>query len=578
MHHFLHQNQGKISFKAAIFGLALVLVLGTSGMSFIKLVRKATDNRELMTDLPIVFAAHQTPSLIIDLDRAGLDTAVILANSIIDIIGPRDVSAKENFEMTLASVEKEEYELKIKSKKPTFRPGRYQVSARFVTPQGVRDYSQDFYWGVLALNTNKSVYLPYEQAYLQMAVLDDKGDTICDADLRLKVKSENLKIEQVLSTQDGTIVRNPQCGPNNVIDTPDYYAYYQLGGPGVYQLELVAETVNGPRAMQDFIEVKEFAPFEVERIGPTRIYPLADYQMKFNIKANQDFQGQVIEIVPADFEVAYYSWSEMTEGRKVEEQTVISMSSKATSPNNNSSSSSNSKQVIWPVNWQAGQIYQLSYTFDASDISPEFYLLGPLTIGGWQEARHWQIAADTIDAYIYTPSTACTDPDPAHWTSVGNACDAAQYDDTWASRDVPGAEDDPSTHILADANNAPSGDGIISVVEIGVECHTEKNVNSTIHLIPVFGGITDGNGVYNFLNINTIDDDVTQYFVITDDTNGPGTWSWSTTRSITHRALIQSLIVLTQLVLARQLLFRLIGLILMVVASKLRPRFVKLIH
>ena len=348
MYNFLQKNQGKISLKTAIFGLALILIASTSGFSMIKFIKKATQEGDLTAGLPIVFAADEEAIFKIDLGQIDLE------QSEIDIAGPGQ--SQEKFEIAMVLLDNGQYELKVKPKKPTIKPGRYQVSARFVTPQGIKDYSQDFYWGVLALNTNKSVYLPNERAYLQMAVLTDEGNTICDADLTLKIKNEEIEV-----------IRNPQCGPNNVIDTPDYYAYYQLGGAGTYQVELIAETANGQRAIQDYIEVKESVPFEVERIGPTRIYPLANYQMKFNIKANQDFNGQVIEKVPDSFKIL--------------------------------------GETSWLVDFEAGQTYQLSYAFDAPDISPEFYLLGPLKIGDWQEARHWQIASDQTDNEYCTSET-----------------------------------------------------------------------------------------------------------------------------------------------------------------------------
>jgi len=520
MINFLHQNQGKISFKAVIFGLALVLIMATSGFSIVKFVKKMTEDRDLTAGLPIVFAADQEAIFKIDLGQTNLAGQEILNQSDIDIAGPGDScdvgqcgqDSQENFEIVMVLLGNGEYQLKIKPKKPTIKPGRYQVSAKFVTPDGLKDYSQDFYWGVLALNTNKSVYLPHETAYLQMAVLDDEGSTLCDAELKLKIKNKKLKIEQLLSTQNGSIVRNPQCGPNNVIDTPDYYAFYQLGEAGVYQIELIAETENGSRLMQDYIEVRESVLFEVERIGPTRIYPPADYQMRITVKANQDFQGEVVETAPAGFGMVSYSWDRAAADKKIERQTVINMSSIATFP------------VVWSVNWQAGQTYQLSYTFDAPDISPEFYLLGPLQIGDWQEARHWQIASDATDIFNYTGS--CTDPENA-WTDEGLACDYPS-DDTHATRDVPPLGDTAAEHILASGNNASSG-GAISVVEIGVECYSEKTINNQLYLIPVFDGITDGAGDYNYLNDNTIDDDVIQYFTITTDGNGPGdgNWQWS---------------------------------------------------
>ncbi|MDD5487287.1 MAG: DUF2341 domain-containing protein, partial [Dehalococcoidales bacterium] len=41
-------------------------------------------------------------------------------------------------------------------------------------------------------------------------------------------------------------------------------------------------------------------------------------------------------------------------------------------------SSNGEKQIIWEVDWRQGETYELAYQFKAPDISPQFYLLGPL--------------------------------------------------------------------------------------------------------------------------------------------------------------------------------------------------------
>ncbi len=116
---------------------------------------------------------------------------------------------------------------------------------------------------------------------------------------------------------------------------------------------------------------------DIERVGPTRIYPPAIYEMTLKIEANQDFAGQVMEIVPADFEII---------GTNDKREETIG----------------GEKLIIWDVDWKEGETYELSYTFDAPDISPEFYLLGPLRLESknkdleFKEIRQWQIAGDAI--------------------------------------------------------------------------------------------------------------------------------------------------------------------------------------
>ncbi|MHA1482679.1 MAG: hypothetical protein ACTSQA_04480, partial [Candidatus Heimdallarchaeaceae archaeon] len=274
-------------------------------------------------------------------------------------------------------------EFSIEFKKPSqFQPGLYKFKLKLEDGSGgildVEEFYQEFRWGVLAINVNKSIYLPSEQAYIQMAVLTDSGSTICDANLELRIKNQELGIETVLSTQDGTIQYSNKCGPDNVTDVPDYFAYYQIGETSTYQMKLI--NLDNDYEIEDSFEVRNYVPFDIERIGPTRIYPPADYEMKIKIRVNEDFNGQVIESVPGSFEV------------------------KSQFPISNFQFI-NTKQLIWDVNWGAGEKHELSYQFDAPDISPYLYLLGPLEIENFQEIRQWQIAADAVTltqrAYIF---------------------------------------------------------------------------------------------------------------------------------------------------------------------------------
>ena len=64
---------------------------------------------------------------------------------------------------------------------------------------------QDFSWGVLAVNVNKSIYLPGEIAYVQMGVVDDWGSTVCDAKLDLNITHADSGAVANLSTHNPTI-------------------------------------------------------------------------------------------------------------------------------------------------------------------------------------------------------------------------------------------------------------------------------------------------------------------------------------------------------------------------------------
>lgn len=255
-----------------------------------------------------------------------------------------------------------------------FIPGRYRLRIKIKDNEKVFLLAQNFTWGVLAINTNKSIYLPGEHSHIQMAVLDDQGDTVCDALLNLEIINPKGK-KQVLSTLNRTIQYSGECGANNVTRIPDYLAFYETQEPGTYDMKLTATTINGTRSITDSFEVRDQVPFNVERIGPTRIYPLAIYEMKMIIKPNQDFNGEIIEKVPDTFKIIESSDFQLRNNNGVQE-------------------------IVWQKELKQGETHELIYAFDAPDISPYLYLLGPLQIGSFYEARHWQIASDSPNRKI----------------------------------------------------------------------------------------------------------------------------------------------------------------------------------
>jgi len=51
---------------------------------------------------------------------------------------------------------------------PNLKPGMYHLSLQLRTIEGVVNVEQDFSWGVIAVNTNKSIYKPGETAKLDL--------------------------------------------------------------------------------------------------------------------------------------------------------------------------------------------------------------------------------------------------------------------------------------------------------------------------------------------------------------------------------------------------------------------------
>lgn len=271
------------------------------------------------------------------------------------------------------------FSVSIAKKVREFANGKYslrlKIGGQDLAAGATLGFEQSFTWGVLAFNANRSVYHPDDEAYLQLAVLDDEGKALCDAEVVIDITAPGIGGNISLSTGDGTLIRNKECGPDNVIDEPDYYARQKLSRLGTYAIRIRATTKNGVREISDSIEVAENIPFEVERLGPTRINPEANYAMKIRIKANEDYEGIVKETVPKSFVIL-----------SSEYQTV---------------KTNEDQELLIPLKAKAGETFEFTYTFDAPDVSPEFFLLGPLkaSVGDKAiESRQWQIASDAMTA------------------------------------------------------------------------------------------------------------------------------------------------------------------------------------
>ncbi|MFH1947301.1 MAG: hypothetical protein ABIJ23_04055 [Candidatus Magasanikbacteria bacterium] len=241
------------------------------------------------------------------------------------------------------------------------KPGKYQMEVKIYQEDYVIEYQQDFTWGVLAINTNKAVYSPGEEVYLQMAALDETGHTLCDADLSLIVTDPN-DIESIVQ-----IEKSMECGANNVTDVPDYFAYYYPLQSGNYSIKLVNnDTIQ---EINNYFKVEEGMPFGIERIGPTRIYPPATYDMIIKIDVDKDFTGQFKEIVPTNFIVKNIQINQLFGYFNSQNTPVFEITENVTET-----------LITANVKWKQGDKYEIRYTFDAPNISPYLFLLGPIEL------------------------------------------------------------------------------------------------------------------------------------------------------------------------------------------------------
>lgn len=202
-----------------------------------------------------------------------------------------------------ADMEKQEYgnESLLSITPPAhIRPGNYTL--RISDADGIVS-EQDFSWGVLALNTNKATYRPQDTAKIYMAVLDETGNMVCDAKVQLSITDPEGKLLEH-STDEESIKVGQMCPEKVFTMEPDFEARYSIKDvEGRYRMMLSAKTRNGVYTIEDEFYVFADAPFDVEREANTRIFPPLRYPVLVSIVANQDFKGEISEVVPKSFDI-----------------------------------------------------------------------------------------------------------------------------------------------------------------------------------------------------------------------------------------------------------------------------------
>ncbi len=269
------------------------------------------------------------------------------------------------------------------------KAGLYQLKVTDgVTGQVVSD--QTVAWGVLVFNSDYAAYPINTKARLAMAVLDDRGKMICDAELTLAITEPNGRTI-TLSTANNQILVNEACFVYGLTEEPDYVAEYLPTQAGNYQVALTARIGNGVRVLHDQFSVVENAPFYLQRVGASRTYPAASYPYTFNFQPTQSGRYQLTENVPGSFEILDLT----IDGNPCPTESLLN----AGACKIEVSEDGNEKQLIWRVDARANRDIKIAYTFKGPSISPYLFRLGPAEITSpddsiWTETRSWLIASD----------------------------------------------------------------------------------------------------------------------------------------------------------------------------------------
>jgi hypothetical protein len=164
-----------------------------------------------------------------------------------------------------------------------------------------------------------------------------------------------------LSTAAKTIKTTNTCGTKEAgFIEPDFKTNLQLSETGTYHLTLTATTPNGTRQITSQIVVSDAPVITVARRAATRLWPFAPSPMDITVDFAADVDAATItERIPPGFEV----------------ENIVP-------PGVVNTQEDGSTLIHWLGSYTNGQRVTLHYDYDAPDISPQFFLMGPLTIEG----------------------------------------------------------------------------------------------------------------------------------------------------------------------------------------------------
>ncbi len=274
-----------------------------------------------------------------------------------------------------------------------FTPGLHQVEIEINNPISgeTERYTQDFTWGVLAVNTDQDGYKAGDQVMMHIGVLDDRGMPVCDADVQIEI---------INSTGASEFITVENTGNCTIFDStniePDYQAFYASKQDGLHEARVTATLSDDKtRTSVTNFTIGDELSYCVERQAATRLYPVGESPMSFTIYFPDDFEGHITDQVPASFGV--YDTGQTGDASSSLGEVALSEDGRV-------------KTITWDVVAEAGHMHEFKYTYDAPDISPEFYTLGPLRLHSsdlstsdeevtleiltYQESRQWQIAND----------------------------------------------------------------------------------------------------------------------------------------------------------------------------------------
>jgi hypothetical protein len=235
---------------------------------------------------------------------------------------------------------------------------------------------QEFQWGLVSLNTKRSIYKPDETAELIIVVLDKEGHSVCDADISMTVTNPNNE-KTTYSTANSTITPGSECGICNADYPTEVEGNHTIDvtAQTLEKFDQNASTVDGVEvSFNTYFLVQRDYEFDIIRTAQSKIDPTRQdwFEVRIDVENFTDADTVTIkEFVPASFNVS------------ADAATVLL------------------EDDIKTITWNKDLIENkasVTYSYAVPHIWPYLYALGPAEIGydskTFTEARPWYVAVD----------------------------------------------------------------------------------------------------------------------------------------------------------------------------------------
>src|SRR6185312_8165779 len=154
------------------------------------------------------------------------------------------------------------------------KPGMYTIKTTLVKNGKTYDTQSQYAWGLVSLNTEKSIYQPGDTANLIMAVLANNGSSVCDANIIMNITDPNSH-DTILTTPND--ITSKECGL--------YNAPYTTNSEGNYTVDVTAKSYSGISHFSTYFVVEKNFAYDIVRTTATKIDPFHNPNI-FNVKIN----------------------------------------------------------------------------------------------------------------------------------------------------------------------------------------------------------------------------------------------------------------------------------------------------